>query len=217
MYTERCSTREVSSSSQPHSAAYPRRAILAAHPRAPRVLPPRYVAPSVPELQPEAPAQRRYHAAEARHAVEAKLREELFEQLKSENAFLKVTADKQAEKIEKMEKQTEKMEAEKIEKTEKQTEKMEKMAETIATLRSKLGHLQARLRAQPRPEMMLPEMRGGGPSRESPVRSLFQNSPRRSAERSRSEQDEGSPLSDLDLSAFEPEDLFAALARSLTN
>ena len=54
-------------------------------------------------------------------------------------------------------------------------------------------------------------------SRESPVRSLFQNSPRRSAERSRSEQDEGSPLSDLDLSAFEPEDLFAALARSLTN
>ena len=40
MYTERCSTREVSSSSQPHSAAYPRRAILAAHPRAPRVLPP---------------------------------------------------------------------------------------------------------------------------------------------------------------------------------
>ena len=202
MYTERCSTREVSSSSQPHSAAYPRRAILAAHPRAPRVLPPRYVAPSVPELQPEAPAQRRYHAAEARHAVEAKLREELLEQLKSENAFLKVTADKQAEKIEKME---------------KQTEKMEKMAETIAALRSKLGHLQARLRAQPRPEMMLPEMRGGGPSRESPVRSLFQNSPRRSAERSRSEQDEGSPLSDLDLSAFEPEDLFAALARSLTN
>ena len=156
----------------------------------------------MPELQPEAPAQRRYHAAEARHAAEAKLREELLEQLKSENAFLKVTADKQAEKIEKME---------------KQTEKMEKMAETIAALRSKLGHLQARLRAQPRPEMMLPEMRGGGPSRESPVRSLFQNSPRRSAERSRSEQDEGSPLSDLDLSAFEPEDLFAALARSLTN
>ena len=157
----------------------------------------------MPELQPEAPAQRRYHAAEARHAVEAKYREELLEQLKSENAFLKVTADKQAEKIEKME---------------KQTEKMEKMAETIAALRSKLGHLQARLRAQPRPEMMLPEMRGGGPSRESPVRSLFQNSPRRSAERSRSEQDEGSPqLSDLDLSAFEPEDLFAALARSLTN
>ena len=151
----------------------------------------------MPELQPEAPAQRRYHAAEA------KLREELLEQLKSENAFLKVTADRQAEKIEKME---------------KQTEKMEKMAETIAALRSKLGHLQARLRAQPRPEMMLPEMRGGGPSRESPVRSLFPNSPRRSAERSRSEQDEGSPqLSDLDLSAFEPEDLFAALARSLTN
>ena len=167
--------------------------------------------PPVPELQPEAPAQRRYHAAEAKY------REELLEQLKSENAFLKVTADKQAEKIEKMEKQTETMEAEKIEKTEKQTEKMEKMAETIAALRSKLGHLQARLRAQPRPEMMLPEMRGGGPSRESPVRSLFQNSPRRSAERSRSEQDEGSPLSDLDLSAFEPEDLFAALARSLTN
>ena len=168
----------------------------------------------MPELQPEAPAQRRYHAAEA------KLREELLEQLKSENAFLKVTADRQAEKIEKMEKQTEvtaDKQAEKIEKMEKQTEKMEKMAETIAALRSKLGHLQARLRAQPRPEMMLPEMRGGGPSRESPVRSLFPNSPRRSAERSRSEQDEGSPLSDLDLSAFEPEDLFAALARSLTN
>ena len=71
----------------------------------------------MPELQPEAPAQRRYHAAEARHAAEAKLREELLEQLKSENAFLKVTADKQAEKIEKLEKQTEKMEAEKIEKT----------------------------------------------------------------------------------------------------
>ena len=111
------------------------------------------------------------------------------------------------------------MQADKNEKMEKQTEKMEKMAETIAALRSKLGQFQARHRAQPRPEMMLPEMRGGGPLRESPVRSLFQNSPRRSAERSRSEQDEGSPLSDLhaDLSAVDAGEIFAALARSLAN
>ena len=155
---------------------------------------------AVPEHQPEAPAQRRHIAAETRY------REELLEQLKSENAFLK-------ESILSLRS----MQAEKNEKMEKQTEKMEKMAETIAALRSKLGQFQARHRAQLRSEMMLPEMRGGGPLRESPVRSLFQNSPRRSAERSRSEQDEGSPLSDLDLSAFEPEDLFAALARSLTN
>ena len=66
--------------------------------------------------------------------------------------------------------------------------------------------------------MMLPEMRGGGSSHQSPVRnlfpSLFQKSPH-GAERSRS--DQGSPLSDLDLSGIDADDLFAALARSLTN
>ena len=137
-------------------------------------------------------------------------REELLEQLKSENAFLK-------ESILSLRS----MQAEKNEKIEKQTEKMEKMAETIAALRSKLGQFQARHRAQLRSEMMLPEMRGGGPLRESPVRSLFQNSPRRSAERSRSEQDEGSPLSDVNqfvnLSGIDADEFYAALARSLPN
>ena len=105
---------------------------------------------------------------------------------------------------------------------EKQTEKMETMAATIAALRSRLGNLLARLRAQPQPEAEgLPEMRGGGSSRQSPVRnlfpSLFQQSPH-GAERSRS--DKGSPLtplSDLDLSGIDADEFYAALARSLTN
>ena len=112
----------------------------------------------------------------------------------------------------------------KMEKMEKQTEKMETMAATNAALRSRLGNLLARVRAQPQSEAEgLPEMRGGGSSRQSPVArnlipSFFQQSPQDGAERSRS--DKGSPLtplSDLDLSGIDAGEFYAALARSLTN
>ena len=84
------------------------------------------------------------------------------------------------------------------------------------------SYYQSSVAVQPRPEMMLPEMRGGGSSRQSPVRNLIpsfvQQSPQDGAERSRS--DKGSPLtplSDLDLSGIDAGEFYAALARSLTN
>ena len=152
-------------------------------------------------------ATRRYHAGEMKRL------EQLVEQLQGENIRLKKTVDKQDDKLEKME---------------KQTEKMETMAATNAALRSRLANLLARVRAQPQPEAAgLPQMLGGGSSRESPVArnlipSFFQQSPQDGAERSRS--DKGSPhgspltpLSDLDLSGIDAGEFYAALARSLPN
>ena len=86
----------------------------------------------------------------------------------------------------------------------------------------------ARVRAQPQPEAEgLPEMRGGGSSRQSPVArnlipSFFEQSPQDGAERSRSDKGSGSPLtplSDLDLSdaGIDAREFWAAIARSLTD
>ena len=151
-------------------------------------------------------ATRRYHAGEMKRL------EQLVEQLQGENIRLKKTVDKQDDKLEKME---------------KQTEKMKTMAATNAALRSRLANLLARVRAQPQPEAAgLPQMLGGGSSRESPVArnlipSFFQEqSPQDGAERSRSDKGSGSPLtplSDLDLSGIDAGEFYAALARSLTN
>ena len=73
----------------------------------------------------------------------------------------------------------------------------------------------------------LPEMRGGGSSRQSPVArnlipSFFEQSPQDGAERSRSDKGSGSPLtplSDLDLSdaGIDAGEFWAAVARSLTD
>ena len=152
-------------------------------------------------------ATRRYHAGEMKRL------EQLVEQLQGENIRLKKTVDKQDDKLEKME---------------KQTEKMETMAATNAALRSRLANLLARVRAQPQPEAAgLPQMLGGGSSRESPVArnlipSFSEQSPQDGAERSRSDKGSGSPLtplSDLDLSdaGIDAREFWAAIARSLTD
>ena len=158
-------------------------------------------------------ATRRYHAGEMKRL------EQLVEQLQGENIRLKKTVDKQDDKLEKME---------------KQTEKMKTMAATNAALRSRLANLLARARAQPQPEAAaqpeaagLPQMLGGGSSRESPVArnlipSFSEQSPQDGAERSRSDKGSGSPLtplSDLDLSdaGIDAREFWAAIARSLTN